>query len=961
MNTRLQVEHGVTELCYNVDLVELMLRQADAERGGRGGMNAHELQSLCTAEPNGVAIEARVYAENPAKDFAPCPGLLQLVQWHDIPGSRIDTWVFSGSRVTPNYDPLIAKLMVHASTRTAALEGLQEVLSNSKICGPPTNMAFLAAVTSSPAIKAGNTLTSFVQSFAFAPHAIEVVSGGAYTLVQDLPARPAVGKGIPHAGPMDLLTFQLANILAGNARGAAGLEITLTGPELRFLGPAVVALCGPTVDATLDGAPFPTWSRQYVRAGQSLKIGKLGGGGCRAYLAIYGGLPSVADYFGSKSTSPSVGIGGYQGRQLAPGDQLEVVAPLPDALVGSASMGNVELPERLRPMYTTDWKIKAMVGPHDEGYLLPEDIDMIYSTSWKVSHNASRSGIRLVGPVPRWARKDGGEGGSHPSNLVEYGYPIGALNWTGDDPCIFPVDCPNFGGFVSSTTIVRADWWKMGQLKAGDRMQYERVSLEDALEARARLEMFLQSVEGAVSSAAGFDGVQPLDTHSRAPSTLLQTWGDAVVGRRSERDQQPEVTYRQGGDDHLIVEYGRETFDLNHRCRVTALESHIRSSKTPSWIADHLTTTMGCCTSLLLFYDGSQLSRARLLEYLLSLEDQLGDLTGMTLTCRRFKLPMTFQSTALRDAIQRYMDTQRPHAPYLPDNLSFVARNNSISTEQLKEILLTGTFVAVVVGFYCGNTVCLPSDPRHRLNCPKMNPSRVYTPEGTVSWGGSCMSLYPVDSPGGYMCLSRTVPCFDTLGWKPGFAATRPWLYRDFDLLTYYEVSEDEMDDMLRMYKAGRYVWEWEEVAFDMAEHNRLLAETVDEVQTLRSKQAIAQEEMTRAETESLARWREEKLRLRVDESTIEDLVNDPSIIAVEAPVDANVWKVEVVEGALLKPAQLIVILEAMKLEIAVRLPDDVVPTASSLVKVDKLLVRPGETVKAGGKIALLRKMSIED
>lgn len=101
----------------------------------------------------------------------------------------------------------------------------------------------------------------------------------------------------------------------------------------------------------------------------------------------------------------------------------------------------VSLPEALRPQYTNKWDIFAMVGPHDVGYLTEEDIDMIYATEWKISHNASRSGIRLVGPVPKWARKDGGEGGAHPSNLVEYGYPLGALNWTGDDPCIFPVDC----------------------------------------------------------------------------------------------------------------------------------------------------------------------------------------------------------------------------------------------------------------------------------------------------------------------------------------------------------------------------------------------------------------------------------------------------------------------------------------------------------------------------------------
>ena len=78
------------------------------------------------------------------------------------------------------------------------------------------------------------------------------------------------------------------------------------------------------------------------------------------------------------------------------------------------------------------------MGPYEEGYLLPEDVEIIYKTKWQISHNAARGGIRLIGPKPKWARADGGEGGAHPSNVVEYGYPVGAFNWTGDDPYILP-------------------------------------------------------------------------------------------------------------------------------------------------------------------------------------------------------------------------------------------------------------------------------------------------------------------------------------------------------------------------------------------------------------------------------------------------------------------------------------------------------------------------------------------
>lgn len=109
MNTRLQVEHGVTEMVYDVDIVELMLRQAEAQLAGKGGLAASELEGLAKAcsEPRGHAIEVRVYAENPARDFAPSPGLLQKVVWHrELPGTRIDTWVRAGITISPNYGKL---------------------------------------------------------------------------------------------------------------------------------------------------------------------------------------------------------------------------------------------------------------------------------------------------------------------------------------------------------------------------------------------------------------------------------------------------------------------------------------------------------------------------------------------------------------------------------------------------------------------------------------------------------------------------------------------------------------------------------------------------------------------------------------------------------------------------------------------------------------------------------------
>lgn len=235
MNTRLQVEHGITELCYNVDLVELMLRQADAQLRGEGGLSALALQSMQLGEPTGFAIEARVYAENPARDYAPSPGTLQIVEWHESAYIRIDTWIRTGTVVSSNYDPLLAKVMCHSQSRYGAIQGIYEALSQSRICGPPTNLDFLAAILEDKRFETGSTMTKFLTEFKYSPPAIDVLSAGAYTTVQDYPGRPSMGRGFPHAGPMDPLAFQIANILVGNRPGAESLEITLEGPELLFL------------------------------------------------------------------------------------------------------------------------------------------------------------------------------------------------------------------------------------------------------------------------------------------------------------------------------------------------------------------------------------------------------------------------------------------------------------------------------------------------------------------------------------------------------------------------------------------------------------------------------------------------------------------------------------------------------------------------------------------------------
>ncbi|KAK4693476.1 urea carboxylase, partial [Lecanoromycetidae sp. Uapishka_2] len=964
MNTRLQVEHGITELCYDVDLVHLMLRQADAELAGKGGIASEELGPLQPKEPRGAAIEARVYAENPARDYSPSPGTLQIVEWADVEGGRIDTWVHTGTIVSSNYDPLLAKVMVHKSTRKECIRAMHDMLSRSRICGPPTNLDFLASIVDDPEFTTGITMTKFLANFQYAPAAIDVISGGAYTQVQDYPGRPDMGRGFPHSGPMDPLAFQIANIVAGNPRGTASLECTLEGPELVFLGSAVIAICGAAMEITLDGKDLSMWDRHSIKAGQRLKIGKTTAGGCRSYLAIYGGLPSVAEWFGSKATSPGVAVGGYQGRQLASGDLLAITKDIPDHLSSPFS-----IPEKYIPEYTSHWDIHCMVGPYDEGYLLEEDIKMVYQTKWQVSHNAARGGIRLIGPKPKWARADGGEGGAHPSNVPEYGYPVGALNWTGDDPCIFPVDCPDFGGFVSSTTIIKADYPKLGQMKAGNTMQFRRVSLEDAILTRRRGDDFVHDVEKNASMEDQKNHVYSTQGYALAPkSTASGTThhGKAIVHQVEAKGNQPRTLYRQvrlenflfsfhaddtqGGDDYILVEYGDGTFDLNHRCRVTALTKELKEAKGSISFKNGLINTVGCCNSLLIYYDGLIIPQEKLIAHLLELETQLGDLSRSKVPSRIFKLPITFDSPKETNAIKRYMETQRPYASYLPDNMEFVAKNNGLEKKDLQNILTKSSLIAVSVGFFAALPLCLPVDPRERLNCPKMNPSRVFTPEGQVSWGGSCMALYNVESPGGYQLTGLTIPGCDILGSKKHYSLERPWLFEDFDQLRFYEVTEKEYERQLALFHSGRYEYEIEDTIFDMAEHNELLEETKEEVKEIRARQKSAQDEMQKLEDELMDKWTKEKAEGKIPMDKVEALLNDPGIQKISSPLNANVWKVTAEEGNEVGAGDVVAILEAMKLEISVRAEDGMKG------KVEKLLVRPGDVVNAGDPLVLIKK-----
>ena len=109
-----------------------------------------------------------------------------------------------------------------------------------------------------------------------------------------------------------------------------------------------------------------------------------------------------------------------------------------------------------------------------------ESVEEFFSSTWKVHYNSNRFGVRLIGPKPKWARKDGGEGGLHPSNTHDYVYSMGAINFTGDEPVILTCDGPSLGGFVCEAVVAESELWKVGQVKPGESIQFVPISYESA-------------------------------------------------------------------------------------------------------------------------------------------------------------------------------------------------------------------------------------------------------------------------------------------------------------------------------------------------------------------------------------------------------------------------------------------------------------------------------------------------
>ncbi len=926
VNTRLQVEHGVTEEVRGVDLVEWMVRLAAGET---------QFLDEYTDAARGHSIQVRIYAEDPAKNFQPSCGLLTEVS---LPITRCETWVERGIEVTPFYDPMLAKIIVHAPDRAAAIARMDEALAASSFAGIETNLAYLRAVIATPEFRAGTVTTRFLSGLSVSPRSVDVLEAGAQTTVQDYPGRTGYwAVGVPPSGPMDPLAHRLANRLLGNDDRDATLELVMTGPTLRFNAATTIALCGADFSAELDGEPMPRWQSVAVAAGSTLRVKNLTGPGARGYLAVRGGW-QVPEFLGSRSTFTLGKFGGHGGRALRPGDVLHFPESTPAPVLS--------LPPELVPEYSNAWDIAVLYGPHGApDFFTDDDIEMFFSTAWKVHYNSNPTGVRLVGPKPKWARADGGEAGLHPSNIHDNAYAVGAVDFTGDMPIILGPDGPSLGGFVCPATIVQAELWKMGQLKAGDTVRFRRIPLAEA-NAREReqdsaIERLDLNRQDAKTPSNEGDGAFSDSFNSLAPWHL---GGEISRPEPAIEFHNPahEVCYRRAGDKYLLVEYGPLVLDLALRFRVHALMQWL-VTRVLSGVLD---LTPGI-RSLQIHYDSRVLPLSELMKHLSAAETELPDTDRIEVPSRIVHLPLSWDDPATRLAIEKYMQSVRADAPWCPSNLEFIRRINGLEDlDEVKRIVFDASYLVLGLGdVYLGAPVATPLDPRHRLVTTKYNPARTWTPENAVGIGGAYMCIYGMEGPGGYQFVGRTVQCWNSWRSTANFAPGKPWLLRFFDQVRFYPVSAEELLKMRADFLRGQFSVRVEETTFSMHDYRAFLEREDASIATFREKQRsafAAERERWAAAGQNIAATEPEP------DVPPEEVTLPPGSRAVAAHLPGSVWAVLVEEGAKVAEGEKLLILESMKMETAI-----VAPCAG---RVSRVLCAKGRSVDPGQTLVVIEE-----
>jgi antagonist of KipI len=296
-----------------------------------------------------------------------------------------------------------------------------------------------------------------------------VERAGFLTSVQDFGRMGFREFGVSSGGALDSFGLRVTNLLVGNDEGAAGLEITLAGLQLRFENDRVVAWCGGEFDVQIASTPLPAGHAAHVRAGERLKFGwpQIG---CRAWLAVSGGI-DVPSTLGSRSTDLRAQFGGFEGRTLRDGDQL----PL-----GKFRRLQTAAMERISTWTAShDWASPAkrdsmlrFIPGVDWNRFNASTLRRLTSEAFTVSPDSDRMGVRLDGP--KLERTDN-------VDLISEAVAPGTIQVPpSGKPILLLGDCQTIGGYPKIGHVITVDLGVAAQLRAGDHARFSQVSLADA-------------------------------------------------------------------------------------------------------------------------------------------------------------------------------------------------------------------------------------------------------------------------------------------------------------------------------------------------------------------------------------------------------------------------------------------------------------------------------------------------
>jgi allophanate hydrolase subunit 1 len=353
-------------------------------------------------------------------------------------------------------------------------------------------------------------------------------------------------------------------------------------------------------------------------------------------------------------------------------------------------------------------------------------------------------------------------------------------------------------------------------------------------------------------------------------------------------------------------------------------------------------------------FDPKQITQHSLLQIVHDAESSIPATTSIKIPCREIHVPVVFNHPDIAASEKRYIETNRPTAVYLPDNVEYLRTNNGLSTRrQTFETLLNSPYLIVAVGFLVGTPILFPLEPMSGIVGQKYNPTRVSTPGGTIGMGGSLFAIYPLEAPGGYMMFARTMECWDAFGNGPSFTPARPWLYEPFDMVKYHEVSVEEYDALMLEYRRGKYEFDIREGVFDLAEIQEVFEKSRgdEKVQAFREGQRKGVAENLAIEKRLYGEWvAAQEAEKERELKRVKGMMDAEPKVTIDSPIDANVWKVNVEPGDVLKEGQIVAILEAMKMEINVLCEREAVGK-----RVEAIASKPGSVVSPGAWIVVMK------